>query len=74
MASDHSEVAAREPEPVRDRERRLYGILADHFQAVEAGRAPDRAEWLARYPDWAEEIAAFLVEQDRLLKLTGVRT
>jgi tetratricopeptide (TPR) repeat protein/tRNA A-37 threonylcarbamoyl transferase component Bud32 len=70
MASDHSGVAARGPEADPDRERRLYEVLADYFAAVEAGRAPDRAEWLARYPDWADEIVAFLEEQDRLLKLT----
>ncbi len=66
MASDHDEVADRE----QDREQRLYEILAAYFEAVEAGRSPDRAEWMARYPERAEEIAAFLDEQDRLLRLT----
>ena len=70
MASDHGAVAGREPDRDRDRERQLFAILADYFEAVEAGQAPDRAEWLARYPDWAEEIARFLDDQDRLLKLT----
>src|SRR5262245_23292771 len=70
MASDHGAVAGREPDRDRDRERRLFEILADYFEAVEAGQAPDRAEWLARYPDWAEEIARFLDDQDRLLALT----
>jgi WD40 repeat protein len=65
MASDHGEVAG--PEPGRDHERRLFEILAAYF---EAGQAPDRAEWLARYPDWADDMARFLDEQDRLLKLT----
>jgi hypothetical protein len=57
MASDHEAVAGREPDRDRDRERQLFEILADYFEAVEAGQAPDRAEWLARYPEWAEEIA-----------------
>jgi len=68
MASDRDEVAGREPD--RERERQLYEILAAYFEAVEAGQAPDRTEWLARYPDRAEEIAGFLKEQDRLLKIT----
>jgi hypothetical protein len=67
MVSDHNDVTARETD--RDRERRLYEILADYFEAVEAGRVPDRADWLARHPDWADEIAAFLDEQDRQLRL-----
>jgi hypothetical protein len=72
MTSDHSDVAARGPD--RDRERRLFENLADYFEAVEAGRALDRADWLAQYPDCAEEIAAFLDEQDRLLKPAGAST
>jgi hypothetical protein len=68
MASDHNEVADREPD--HDREQRLYEILAAYFEEVEAGRAPDRAEWLGRYPDRADELAAFLDERDRLLRLT----
>ena len=70
MASDLGAVAGREPGRDRDRERQLFEILAGYFEAVEAGQAPDRSEWLARYPDWAEEIARFLDDQDRLLKLT----
>ena len=31
---------------------------------------PPTAEWLARYPEWAKEIAVFLDDQDRLLRLT----
>ncbi len=68
MASDHGEVSGREPD--RERERQLFAILADYFEAVEAGKAPDRTEWLARYPEWAEDIARFLDDQDRLLRLT----
>ena len=64
MASIHGEV------PDRERERQLFEILADYFEAVESGRAPDRQQWLARYPDLAEEINDFLDDQDRLLKLT----
>ncbi len=58
MASDHNEVAAREPEPDRDRERQLYEILADYFEAVEAGRAPDGAGRSWRRRAHPEERAA----------------
>ena len=68
MASDHGDVARQEPG--RDHERQLFEILASYFEAVEIGQAPDRAEWLARYPEWADEIAGFLDDQERLLRLT----
>ena len=68
MASDHGEVSGREPD--RERERQLFAILAAYFEAVEAGETPDRTEWLARYPEWADDIVGFLDDQDRLLRLT----
>jgi hypothetical protein len=71
MASDHGEVSGREPD--RERERQLFPILAAYFEAAEAGEAPDQTEWLARYPEWAEDIARFLDDQDRLLRLTEPR-
>jgi hypothetical protein len=67
MASDHGEVSGQVPD--RERERQLFGILAAYFEAAEAGEAPDRTQWLARYPDLAEDIVRFLDDQDRLLRL-----
>jgi tetratricopeptide (TPR) repeat protein len=52
------------------REERLFEILAAYFAAVEAGNNPDRTKWLAQYPEWAEDIARFMDDQDRLLRLT----
>jgi eukaryotic-like serine/threonine-protein kinase len=64
MASIHGEV------PERERERQIFEILAGYFEAVELGQVPVRQEWLARYPDLAEEINDFLDDQDQLLKVT----
>ena len=33
------------------RERRLNAVIAEYLQAVEAGRAPDRREFLERHRD-----------------------
>src|SRR5271156_3780919 len=64
MERDHGEVAG------PDRERRLCEILAAYFEFVEDGHSPDRTEWLARYPDYADEIGRFFDDQERLLRLT----
>jgi tetratricopeptide (TPR) repeat protein len=53
-----------------DREGQLCEVLAAYFEAAQAGRAPEREVWLARHPDLAGELAAFLQEQDRLLRMT----
>ncbi len=68
MANDHGEVSGQVPD--REREQQLIAILAAYFEAAEAGEAPNRAELLASYPEWAEDIARFLDDQDRLLRLT----
>jgi tetratricopeptide (TPR) repeat protein len=68
MASTNGAWAGRNPN--QDRERQLFEVLAAYFEAVESGQDPDRTEWLARYPDLAEEINGFLDDQDRLLNLT----
>ncbi len=62
MASDLDDLA--------DPERRLCEVLAAYFEAVKAGEAPERATWLGRHPDLADQLAAFLDEQDRLLRMT----
>jgi hypothetical protein len=63
MASDLDDLA--------DPERRLCEALAAYFEAVKAGQVRDRDTWLARYPDLAGELVAFLEQQDRLLRVTG---
>jgi eukaryotic-like serine/threonine-protein kinase len=53
-----------------DREQQVCEVLAAYFESVEAGQDPDRARWLARYPDYADQIGRFFDDQDRLLKFT----
>ncbi len=62
MASDLDDLA--------DLERRLCEALAAYFDAIKAGEVPEREAWLARYPELAGELAAFLEQQDRLLRVT----
>jgi len=44
----------------------LDPVVADYFQQVEAGRSPDRADWLARHPDLAARLRAFFADLDRI--------
>ncbi len=51
-------------------ERRLCEVLAAYFEAQSAGQAPEREAWLEAHPDLADQLAEFLDERDRLLRLT----
>jgi WD40 repeat protein/HEAT repeat protein/tRNA A-37 threonylcarbamoyl transferase component Bud32 len=62
MTSEHA------PHPS---EQRLEEILAVYLEAARCGQAPERAELLARHPDLAEELAAFLDDHERLQHLAG---
>ena len=53
-----------------EREQRLWHVLDAYLRAVDSGAAPNRREWLAQYPEFAEELGQFLDQQDRLMKLT----
>ncbi len=64
MMIDHADDAGPEPDA------RLMEILDAYLQAVESGQSLDRTQWLAQYPDLAEELTRFLDEQDRLMHLT----
>jgi outer membrane protein assembly factor BamB len=50
-----------------EREERLDEAATAYLKAVEAGSTPDRAEWLARYP----ELADFFEAQDQVARLAA---
>jgi len=46
-----------QPSSDSSRDRRLDEILAEYFQAVEAGQKPDKDAVVMRYPEFADELA-----------------
>src|SRR5687767_9926530 len=46
-----------------ERSRRLDEVITTYLKASEAGQAPNQADWLARYPDLADDLAAFFAAQ-----------
>src|SRR5688572_25509321 len=57
-----------------ERSRRLNEAIAGYYQALAAGQPPDRASLLARHPDLAEELAAFLDDKDAFERRAGPAT
>ena len=49
-----------------DREQLLDEVVTAYLQAVDAGRNPDPAEWLARHPDLADELKEFFAAQQSI--------
>ena len=57
------------PSPDSASDDRLEEILHEYLQAVDAGRPPDREEWLRRHPDCAAELADFFANEDQMARL-----
>ena len=49
-----------------EHEQRLGTVLADCLEAMDNGVAPDRADLLARHPEFEAELAQFLDDQERV--------
>src|SRR5436190_7302332 len=62
---------AREPADSLSREQRVDEAIADYLEALDQGRAPDRAEFVARHPDLATDLAAFFDDHDGVGRLTS---
>ena len=58
-----------EPETVSDRDRALEDVVLDYLRAVDAGRTPDHADYLARYPHLRADLEAFFADQRELAPL-----
>ena len=54
-------------------EERLERAMVEYLQEVDAGRKPDRSEFLARYPDLETELAALLTDDAQLEVLIPAR-
>jgi WD40 repeat protein len=58
-------------EPLPDREARLNEAVAAYVEATEEGQPPDPEQFLARYPDLADELRAFLDDRARFARAAG---
>jgi serine/threonine-protein kinase len=54
------------------RERRLNAAIAEYLKAVQAGRPPDRREFLQRHWDLTDGLVSFFDDEDRLRRLAGL--
>jgi serine/threonine-protein kinase len=53
------------------REERLAEAVLSFERALDEGRSPDPAEWLARYPDLADELRSFFADQAAAARAAG---
>src|SRR5436305_6664960 len=56
---------------VAERENQLGDILATLIEAAERGERHERADWLARHPEFATELNEFFDSEERLRSLAA---
>src|SRR6202030_2380159 len=54
-----------------DRENRLGEAVAWYYQAAEAGKPPNPADFLARFPDLRPELESFLADKNAFERVKG---
>jgi serine/threonine protein kinase len=54
------------------RDRRLNAAIAEYLQAIEAGRAPDRRDFLERHWDLTDGLLSFFANEDRVKLVAGL--
>jgi len=54
-----------QPSGDSNRDQRFDEILAEYFQAVEAGQSPEKEALVSRYPEFADELEEFFAEKER---------
>src|SRR5262245_43624560 len=59
------------PPDQADRDRRLDEVALAYVKEIERGNVPSVTEWLARYPDLADELAAFFAAQSQVAQLAA---
>jgi tetratricopeptide (TPR) repeat protein len=58
------------PNEATDHDSLLDAVVSDYLREADAGREPNRRDWLARYPDLAADLNEFFVDRDRVLGWT----
>jgi serine/threonine protein kinase/lipoprotein NlpI len=54
------------------RDELLDAVVVAYLEELEKGHAPEVQKWLARYPELANELADFLVDQHKVHRWTGL--
>jgi WD40 repeat protein len=54
-----------------EKELLLDEVVTDYMESRERGEAPDRREWLARYPELSADLQKFFADDDEIKGLTG---
>jgi WD40 repeat protein/serine/threonine protein kinase len=55
--------------PDSSRRSRLEEVLGEYMQRLDRGEAVDREQFLARHPEWAEELRSYFAGSDELERL-----